>query len=182
MRCSVVRSAFTASLLLSNVSLTACVTGGSHSTSSDSAADASESGDGEANVPTPKQDAVAPGPVTDVDLKEIIYQGAEKQLLASETETERVEIGDFESFKFTITKLMHNGEDVTNLSNEPSDRMAVELSGWYKRSPKSDEEDGNNDQCFSFDATAHLNADGDSWSYDDNEPLSFVRQNSEDCY
>ena len=160
---------------------TGCVTS-SNSVSDDLTGN--ENGDptleGDDNVPAAKDNRLAPGPIEDVDMKELVYQGVEKQLSASDTEQSKVEIGDFESYKFAIIKMTKSSEDVTSLASESPDRLIVEVSGWYKRSAKSDDE--TDDKCFSFEANVHLNEDGDNWTYDDKDPLTFNRENSEDCY
>lgn len=155
-----------------------CVTSGSSDPASADVTDPESVG--EENVPVNKTTSIAPGPIDDIDLKEVAYQGVEKQLLASETEQTRVEIGDFESFKFTIVKMSRAGEDITNISSEQPDRLTVETTGWYKRAAKDGDEPSEN--CFSFESTVHLNAEGDAWVYDDKEPLTFTRENSEDCF
>lgn len=158
---------------------TACVTSGK-----EGASDAAETGDpaleGDDNVPTPRNTTLPPGVIDDIDLKELVYQGAEKQLAANDDDQTRVEIGDFESFKFSITKMTKSGEDVTNLQSEQPDRLIVEMHGWYKRTGKAGEEPSEN--CFSFESTVSLVAEADSWTYDDKDPLKFNRESSEDCY
>jgi hypothetical protein len=155
-----------------------CVTSGDGETTGSEVTDPESVG--EENVPVTKSTAIGSGPIEDIDLKEVVYQGVEKQLVGTENELTRVEIGDFESFKFNIVRMSRAGEDVTNISSEQPDRLVVEASGWYKRSGKTG--DAPSENCFSFESTVHLNADADSWVYDDKEPLTFSRENSEDCF
>lgn len=150
----------------------------------DDAANSTEAADpelgGEDNVPAPKITKLGPGLIEDIDLKELVYQGVEKQLVATENEETSVEIGDFESFKFSVTKMTKGGEDVTSVPTEQPDRLFVELTGWYKRTAKTGDEPVEN--CFSFESIVALTGDSDSWVYDDKEVLKFNRESSEDCY
>lgn len=155
-----------------------CVTSGDGETNTSEVTDPESVG--EENVPASKSTNIAAGPIEDIDLKEVVYQGIEKQLAATENEQTRVEIGDFESFKFNIVRMSRAGEDVTSIASEQPDRLAVEAAGWYKRSAKTGDEPSEN--CFSFESTIHLNADADTWVYDDKEQLTFSRENSEDCF
>lgn len=161
------------------VLLTGCVTGQDSSANSETEVPELL---GEDNVPVQKTPSLKEGPLEDIDLKEIAYQGIEKQLSAYDTEKVRVEIGDFESFKFTIVHMSRAGEDITNIATEQPDRLTVATSGWYKRAERTAADGSIGEKCFSFETTVHLSSEGEMWIYDDREPLKFSRENTEDCF
>jgi hypothetical protein len=134
---------------------------------------------GEDNVPVAKPNTLALGPIEDIDIKEVIYQGLEKQMLASETETTKVEIGDFESFKFSIIKMNNTAANTEEIPSQSADEITVEVTGWYKKGTVGDEA---SDKCFSFDSQVNLSNQNEIWIYDEKAPLKFTRENTEDCY
>jgi len=159
----------------------ACVTTSSNET--ESVPTASDVEDpttaGEDNVPVAKSNTLALGPIDDVDVKEVIYQGLEKQMLETETETTKVEIGDFESFKFSIVKMNTDTADTDGIPSQEPEIITVEVTGWYKRGTIGDEA---SDKCFSFETQVDLISETEIWTYDDKAPLKFTRENTEDCY
>ncbi len=169
------------SLLLMLLANTACVT--SSSAEPDSVPTITDVEDpatvGEDNVPVAKPNTLALGPIDDIDIKEVIYQGLEKQLLATETETTKVEIGDFESFKFSVIKINKTTTDTEVIPSQEADKITAEVTGWYKRGTIGDDA---TDKCFSFDSQVNLNSENEMWIYDDKAPLNITRENTEDCY
>jgi hypothetical protein len=169
------------SLLLMLLANTACVTTNAEETESvPTATDVEDPATvGEDNVPVAKPNTLALGPIEDVDIKEVIYQGLEKQLLATETETTKVEIGDFESFKFSIIKMNNVTADTDGIPSQEADKITVEVTGWYKKGTIGDDA---TDKCLSFDSQMNLTSENEMWIYDDKAPLKFTRENTEDCY
>ncbi len=181
MRSRLANSASFCSLLLALIAHTACVT--TNTSEPETVPTASDVEDpatvGEDNVPVAKSNALALGPIDDVDIKEVIYQGMEKQMLATENETTKVEIGDFESFKFSIIKMNNTTADTEDIPSQEADKITVEVTGWYKKGTIGDDA---TDRCFSFDSQVNLSAENEMWVYEDKAPLKFMRENTEDCY
>lgn len=168
-------------LLLMLFANTACVT--TNSTETESVPTATDVEDpatvGEDNVPVAKPNTLALGPIEDVDINEVIYQGLEKQLLAKETETTKIEIGDFESFKFSIIKMNNITTDTADIPSQEADKITVEVTGWYKKGTIGDDA---TDKCLSFDSQINLSLENEMWTYDDKTALAFTRETAEDCY
>jgi len=169
------------SLLFALVVNTACVTpGASESEIVPTASDVDDPATvGEDNVPVAKPNTLALGPIEDVDIKEVIYLGLEKQMLATETETTKVEIGDFESFKFSIVKMDNTPANTEDIPSPEAEKITVEVNGWYKKGTIGDDA---SDKCFSFDSQVNLTSQNEMWIYNENDPLKFTRENTEDCY
>jgi len=181
MRSRLASTISTCTLLISLSAVTACVTtGASESEIIPTTSDIDDPTTvGEDNVPVTKSNTLTLGPIEDVDLKEIIYQGLEKQMLASETETTKVEIGDFESFKFSIVKMNNTSDEVGDIPSQEPEKISVEVTGWYKKGTIGDDA---TDKCFSFYSQIELNSKNEMWIYDERAPLKFTRENTEDCY
>lgn len=124
------------------------------------------------------------GPIEDEDLRQVIYQGLgarlDKTLATGSASEETTEIGDYESFRFTILKLTRGTDDVSGDPSATPDGMNVEVSGWYRRTV-SGEEDGK-PQCTSFDAQLTMTRTQGAWAVSNEHPLTFGREDPEDCY
>lgn len=124
------------------------------------------------------------GPMEDEDLRQIVYKGLSarlaKTLAVGEDAQESTEIGDYESFRFTIIKLTRGNDDVSGDPRATADGMDVETSGWFKRTvnDSGDSKTG----CTSFDAVVTLLKIQGDWSVSDENPVTFGREDAEDCY
>lgn len=124
------------------------------------------------------------GPITDEDLRQVIYQGLEARIGKSqpigEGAEELTEIGDYDSFRFAIVKLTHGHDDVSTDQSVSPDGMDVEVTGWFKRTVTGDS-DGK-PTCTSFDARITLLKKSGDWLFSDEHPVTFGREDPEDCY
>lgn len=131
-------------------------------------------------------DALALGPVRDPRLKELFYQAVEGTLAAKDSKAEgeelSTELGDPDSFRFTVIRLTRAGGDVSADPDGKPDGMDVEISGWYKRTKPLRLERRTIDICGSFDVRiAAVKFEG-LWQLRDKIPLSLGREDVEDCY
>ena len=126
------------------------------------------------------------GPLGDSDIQEAIYKGIEAKVAGSrkrgqgnEVETE---LGDLESFKFTVVKLTKGADDVSGsgsaLLGAQADGMDVQVTGWYKRTVSA----APAPSCASFDLLVTISRQGGVWHLKGETPLSFQREDSEDCF
>lgn len=136
---------------------------------------------------TPAGDAVAPeepvverrglalGKLESEELRKTVYAGLEKRLTKPQTE----EIGDFDNFQFTVTRLLNGTDDVSGDANDRApDGMEVEVTGWYKRLGTGTAKPN----CFSFDTTTPVVKKAERWVVPDDYQIVFGREDSEDCY
>jgi hypothetical protein len=161
------------------LSLAACTTTGGNDTS------ASEDARGVEGDASPRPaGALELGAVEDESLRELIYKGLDERLsrtlTVGEGAEEVTEIGDYDSFRFTIVKLTRGADDVSGDPRAVPDGMDVEVSGWYKRTLKGDG-DGK-PQCTSFDAQLTVLKTQGEWRVSDEHPVTFGREDAEDCY
>lgn len=124
------------------------------------------------------------GPIEDEDLKQTIYKGMDarlgKTLAVGQDAEETTEIGDYESFRFAIVKLTRGNDDVSGEPGAAADGMDVEVSGWYKRTVDGDGE--TRAGCTSFDARLTVLKREGRWTVSDEHPMTFGREDPEDCY
>ena len=131
-------------------------------------------------------DSLALGPVRDPRLKELFYQAVEGTLAAKDSTAEgeevSTELGELDSFRFTVIRLTQAGGDVSGDVDGKPDGMDVEISGWYKRTQSLRPERRTADTCGSFDVRiAAVKLEG-LWQLRDKIPLSLGREDVEDCY
>jgi len=187
-------------LAVSLLCLSGCVTGGESKPADDGLEEGEDPEEAKARSAAAKDAAAAvPGDVPpdptigeltlgrleDEELRKSIYNGFEKRIARKtdlgDGQQEQTELGDYDSFQFTVTKLTSGEDDVSTDPTQPPDAMELEVTGWYKKSlvkggnePKS--------TCYSFDAMAPLVRKGQSWGLPDDYKVAFVREDNEDCY
>lgn len=132
------------------------------------------------------EDALALGPVTDSRLKALFYQAAEATMAfrdaQSETKDVSTELGDVDSFRFTVMRLTKGEEDVTGDPREKPDGMEVEVTGWYKQTRPQRDGRGSAESCGSFDTRLWAVKVEGLWQLKGKVPLVIGREDSEDCY
>jgi hypothetical protein len=146
-------------------------------------------GEPEATAPVaePAQDEgrrYALGTLDDDDLRQVVYHGLEIRLAKGDgdgnDQAAATEIGDVDTFKFTIIKLVRGPDDISGITAEVPDGMDVQVTGWFKRTAA----DGDaKPSCTSFDATVAIvkRVSGD-WTVASGKQPAFGREDSEDCY
>lgn len=127
---------------------------------------------------------LALGPVADEDFRKSIYKAldsriSKKQALDEEGE-QTTEIGDLESFKFTVTRLNKGKEEITG--QEAPDNAEVEVTGWYKVSVSSKSQADASPECTSFDATVWVSKVGEEWQATAGQDPVIGREDAEDCF
>lgn len=134
---------------------------------------------GKAEDETPKV-----GPVGDEDLRRIVYKAMDSRISKKSTlgeDGEQVtEIGDFESFKFTITRLGKGKEDAAG--SDVPDNADVDVTGWYKVSVSSKDTPDAAPACTSFDATLTMVSVGGEWQVPEGNEAQITREDGEDCF
>lgn len=141
-------------------------------------------GETEISATTADQGRLELGPITDEDLRQVIYQGLDARLSKAqpvgESAEELTEVGDYDSFRFAIVKLTHGHDDVSSDLTVTPDGMDVEVTGWFKRTVTGDAE--TKPTCTSFDARITLLKKDGEWHFSDDHPVTFGREDPEDCY
>lgn len=126
------------------------------------------------------------GPVTDSRLKALFYQAIEGTMVARDAKPEAkdtsTELGDVDSFRFTIMRLTKGDEDVTGDPREKPDGMDVEVTGWYKKTLPRGEDQRTTENCASFDTRILAVKVEGLWQLKGKIPLAIGREDPEDCY
>jgi len=126
------------------------------------------------------------GPVTDSRLKALFYQAIEGTMVVrdahSEAKDASTELGDVDSFRFTIMRLTKSDEDVTGDPRERPDGMDVEVTGWYKQTLPRGEGQRAIENCASFDTRILAVKVEGLWQLKGKIPLTIGREDPEDCY
>ena len=129
---------------------------------------------------------VALGRLQNDDLRDLIHSALEERISkdgpASETAEEKIELGDVESFQFTVVKLSRGPDDISGDPAETPDGLEVEVNGWYKRTLSQKDAGEPEISCVSFDTYARVTKHGKRWSVPKDYQVSFNREDNEDCY
>jgi len=148
----------------------------------------SQNGGGSAlqGVEIPSDDVLTLGPVSDNRLKALFYQAIEGTMVARDAQSDAkdvsTELGDVDSFRFTIMRLTKGDEDVTGDPRERPDGMDVEVTGWYKRTQPQGEGRRLAESCASFDTRILAVKVEGLWQLKGKIPLIIGREDPEDCY
>lgn len=133
-----------------------------------------------------EEDTLTLGPLTDSRLKDLFYQAAEATMASRDAQSEErgvvTELGDVDSFRFTLMRLTKGQEDVTGDPREKPDGMEVEVTGWYKQTRPEGEGRGTAESCGSFDTRIWAVKVEGLWQLKDKVPLAIGREDPEDCY
>jgi hypothetical protein len=100
----------------------------------------------------------------------------------SEVKDVSTELGDVDSFRFTLMRLTKGDEDVTGDPREKPDGMEVEVTGWYKQTQPKVEGRGTVESCGSFDTRIWAVKVEGLWQLKGKVPLAIGREDPEDCY
>lgn len=121
-------------------------------------------------------DSLKVGPATDDGLNKVLYKALEIRLNSLGKDSgHATEIGDFESFKFTVTRLAKGKDDA--VGSEVPDNGEADVTGWYKA------QDDKGASCTSFDATVKFVREGGEWRVPPGEEAAkFTREDGEDCF
>lgn len=138
-------------------------------------------------VEVANEEALSLGPVTDSRLKALFYQAIEGTMVARDTQAPEskdvsTELGDVDSFRFTIMRLTKGEEDVTGDPRERPDGMDVEVTGWYKRTLPHGDGRRPAESCASFDTRILAVKVEGLWQLKGKIPLTIGREDPEDCY
>jgi hypothetical protein len=132
------------------------------------------------------EDALTLGPVTDGRLKALFYQAAEATIAYRDAQSEvkdvSTELGDMDSFRFTLMRLTKGEDDVTGDPREKPDGMEVEVTGWYKQTRPQGAGRGAAESCGSFDTRILAVKVEGLWQLRGKIPLTIGREDPEDCY
>lgn len=145
-----------------------------------------DGGSGLQGVELKDESSLVLGPLVDDRLKLLFYQALEGTLRAQDGSTEdqvvSTELGDLDTFRFTLMRLTKADEDISGDPRERPDGLDVEVTGWYKRMRVSREGGRPQENCVSFDTHIAVGKVGNSWQLKDKIPLSLGREDAEDCY
>ncbi len=137
-------------------------------------------------APAQEGDRVALGRLEDEDLRKMIHTELEKRITKTgavgDGAEEATELGDGDSFQYTVVKLSRGPDDVSGDPSEVPDGVEVEVNGWYKRSLAQKEAKDPEVACMSFDTYTHLVKKAGKWVVPDDYQVVFNREDSEDCY
>ena len=129
--------------------------------------------------------SIVVGPLLDEDLRHVVWKAMEARITrAQKLDTgaeEAFELGDFNTFHFTVTKTLNGSDDISGEATQLADGLEVEATGWYKKtsSPPDSEPKAT---CYSFDAPVPLTHRGGAWTVPDAFQIAFAREDQEDCY
>jgi hypothetical protein len=126
---------------------------------------------------------LALGPLQDEDARHVFWSALDKRLSRTQKAGDgdvTIELGDYESFFFTVVKVQHAGDDVSSDTPQPADAVSVEVTGWYKKSGKQGGQ--TKDNCFSFDVTLPAALQGGKWQVPEAAKAELAREDAEDCY
>jgi hypothetical protein len=130
--------------------------------------------------------SLASGTLTDKDMKELLYRAIGQSLGAKKEQGEgtesKIEPGDMDGFKFTILRLTKDGVELSGDGGGRPDGMEVEITGWYKKVTRLEGRARPVENCGSFDLRVAAVKVGTGWQIADKIPLSFAREDEEDCY
>jgi hypothetical protein len=134
---------------------------------------------------TPQGPPITLGALESEDMRHTLWKAFEQRLTKTQTVSdnaeEATELGDYDSFKFTVVKTMSGKDDISGDTSQAPDAVDVEVTGWYKRTLNQSGQDAVS-SCFSFDAVAPLKLRGADWIVPDDYQVVFGREDQEDCY
>lgn len=131
-------------------------------------------------------DRIGLGRLENEDLRNLLHTEIDKRVTksgaVSDGAEESTELGDGETFQYTVVKLSRGLDDVSGDPSEVPDGIEVEINGWYKRTLVQKEAPEPEVKCMSFDTYAHLVKKAGKWVVPENYEVVFNREDSEDCY
>lgn len=122
------------------------------------------------------------GPVEDSELKTLIYDALKSQVEAeAHSGGIKTNLGEEETFEFTIVKLTLGDDDVSNDPRAGANGVHVEITGWLQKTLPTDSGDLK-PECTSFDTEVPVRKTKESWALPAGHVFKFSREDAEDCY